>query len=345
MESGKMWRSIHGSARVAETFVPMRVQQEQAVRRQAAPGDVEVLAVIPWPTCSNIPSRRRDRTLSSLAVVLDVQLDRQPLAALAERRLLLRQRHALHRHAVARGGVLRDSAPAAADVEHAHAGLQGQLADSQIELRLLRPRGRDGRRAASRRRYRSCACRASARTGRCPGRSGAPDLETASPRLQVQQPREDRVHDFRDAARRLVEARVEYPEQHSVERSCLPSRRSRNFPPVRAILASAVARTPIRHGPACPTAVRRRLRQPGSGVARTVVVTGGGGCWRWAARHPCRFSPAELGRCELYVRMLPGGLEWASTFTASASLPWGRKLRARPYSDQPFPGLRRSSAR
>src|SRR5678816_3287014 len=52
--------------------------------------------------------------------------------------LLLRHRDAGDRDAVALGGKRREAAPAAAQVEHAHAGLQPDLAAHQIELGVLR---------------------------------------------------------------------------------------------------------------------------------------------------------------------------------------------------------------
>ena len=90
---------------------------------------------------------------------------------LRPRHLLARDRVADDRHAVALGRERCEAAPAAAEIEHAHAGLQADLAAHEVELGLLRG-GRASRRCASRRRCRSCADRASPRRDRCRRRSG-----------------------------------------------------------------------------------------------------------------------------------------------------------------------------
>ena len=86
---------------------------------------------------------RVKRRLRQLPVVLHADLDLLAEARLRDalaRELGLRlgQRDADHLHAVLARGVDREAAPAAADVEHAHARRQAELARDQLEFRALR---------------------------------------------------------------------------------------------------------------------------------------------------------------------------------------------------------------
>ncbi len=73
-----------------------------------------------------------------LAVVLEQDLDRQPLAApTGQLRLLPGDGDAGDLDAVMPRGVLGEAAPAAADVQHPHAGLQLELAAGELELAAL----------------------------------------------------------------------------------------------------------------------------------------------------------------------------------------------------------------
>ena len=83
------------------------------------------------------------RAVADVAVVLQPDVDPvgEPLVGRAlrgERLLLARERDAGDVHAVVLGGVQRQRAPAAADVEQPLAGLQAELAADQIELVALR---------------------------------------------------------------------------------------------------------------------------------------------------------------------------------------------------------------
>jgi hypothetical protein len=85
---------------------------------------------------------RVERLAGQLAVVGEADLDAlvEPglrHASACELGLRGRQRRAHHLHAVARGGVDREAAPAAAHVEHAHAAAQAELLADELELRLL----------------------------------------------------------------------------------------------------------------------------------------------------------------------------------------------------------------
>ena len=85
---------------------------------------------------------RVERSTRQLAVVGHPDLDllaQAGLRHLLARELGLRgrERHAGDRHAVVLRRVDREAAPAAADVQQAHARLQGELARDQIELREL----------------------------------------------------------------------------------------------------------------------------------------------------------------------------------------------------------------
>ena len=81
--------------------------------------------------------------LRHVAVVVEADVDLVGQAASATAfcaplGLLARQGHRDDVHAVVLGGVHRHAAPAAADVEQAHAWLKGELAADEVELLVLR---------------------------------------------------------------------------------------------------------------------------------------------------------------------------------------------------------------
>ena len=107
---------------------------------QSVPDDFEELSVVPvanvLQTSDGDDAIERPR---DIAVVLDAQLHRQPDGPRRpERRLLAGERDACHRRSIALGRESGESAPSAADVEHAHAWRERELSADQIELRLLR---------------------------------------------------------------------------------------------------------------------------------------------------------------------------------------------------------------
>ncbi len=65
---------------------------------------------------------------------VDIEL---PPHLASEGELVLRQGDTHDRAAVALRGVRGETTPAAADVEHPHAGLETELAADEVELRLL----------------------------------------------------------------------------------------------------------------------------------------------------------------------------------------------------------------
>ena len=96
------------------------------------------------PTCSYMPieailSYCAGEVLVAAELDRDLPLQSEPLH-LGERVvvLLLRERHPVRVDAVARGGVAKQPAPAAADVEEAIARLEAQLAADHVELVGLR---------------------------------------------------------------------------------------------------------------------------------------------------------------------------------------------------------------
>src|SRR5690606_10365906 len=120
------------------------VEQEQAVIREAAAGDLHVVAVVAAADVLEHADADDAVDLAAnvgrlqLAIVLQPELQRQVLVALAGiRGLLLRDGHADRLDAVVGRGVRHEAAPAATDVEHAHAGLQAELAADQVELGFL----------------------------------------------------------------------------------------------------------------------------------------------------------------------------------------------------------------
>ena len=98
------------------------------------------------PTCSTMPmlgdrveaARRRARGSPARGSRPGRRGPRSATRSRAELGLRLGQRDADHLDAVALGGVDREAAPAAADVEHALALLQAELGADQLELGLLR---------------------------------------------------------------------------------------------------------------------------------------------------------------------------------------------------------------
>ena len=96
------------------------------------------------PTCSTIPiDAIASNCAGEVAVVSDADLDpvseprhRRPFAG--ERGLPRGQRDAGDMDAVLGGGVKREAAPPAADIEHALAGTQPELGAHELELRALR---------------------------------------------------------------------------------------------------------------------------------------------------------------------------------------------------------------
>src|SRR6185369_18008135 len=122
--------------RGAALILADRVQQEQAVVLQAAPGNVEEGAMVLVADVFEHADRGDAVELSVLAasaaevaVIDELELDRQSGAALPpEFRLGARDRDPDATRAVMLGGVAHQAAPAATDVEQAHAGAQAELA-------------------------------------------------------------------------------------------------------------------------------------------------------------------------------------------------------------------------
>ncbi|KAG1080653.1 hypothetical protein G6F40_015791 [Rhizopus arrhizus] len=112
------------------------MQQQQPAWREAAPGHLEETGIVLVTDVLEHADREdRIERLVQFAVVLQADLDRQPDAQLTgELGLLFRDGHADAADTVALGRELQCLPPTAADVQHALARTQAQLAADQPQL-------------------------------------------------------------------------------------------------------------------------------------------------------------------------------------------------------------------
>ena len=169
---GKMYFSMNGVPWRRLRLLAIVWMTRDAVVDQAPVNDLHHVAVVLRPDVLHHADRHDAvERAADVAVVAQPQLDVQVLPQLAaERDLVLRQRDADDRAAVLLGGPRREAAPAAAEIEHAHARAAGRACGRRDRAWPPAPPPASWRSSSSRR-CRPCAGRACACRDRCRCRS------------------------------------------------------------------------------------------------------------------------------------------------------------------------------